>query len=348
MIKTDRLRIAITGFYGAGNSGDEAMLHNLVFKIKQRVPDAVILVATDRIGDWQHDDVYYMSALDRAKLRETDIFIVGGGDLGFGFGWNLLPWAKRFKNKCIMMGSGINRTWRDPNFKTAITSMLGLFDKIYVRDEDSALFLNDLGVYNKYATDMSFDLCQVPYVFRKSEKHITLCIRETESKYESQMLDCAIRVIRKVTTDGFTTTILPLCEEDAIRCDKISSFFNDKVQLIHTPDPEQHKYIIANSNYLVSLGRLHSLIYATDTCTPMIGMSYPVVEEYSKINAWMKHIDLERFHLDFSPSIKQFTEKWTHMRAHVVAVKDILQKQRDRHIKLNNDQFDDVIGLVGE
>lgn len=346
MLKGKILKIVLTGFYGAGNSGDEAMLHNFVHKIKQRAPESIIFIGTDRIGTWQYPGIYYMSALDRARLKETDLFIIGGGDLGVGFGWNLLPWAKKFENKCVMISGGINNSWFHFSLDLIICPILNLFDKIYIRDEDSSKRLDKLKIKHQLTTDMAFDLIKNPISFKKLKKHISLCIRETEPKYEEQMLNFAVNVLKKVVTDGFTVSILPFCEEDAIKCEKISQYFNNRVQLVYSQSPEEHKYVIANSNYLISLGRLHSLIYAADEVIPMIGMDYPYFKDYSKMNAWMKYINMNDLYLDFLPDFNDFLKKWRYMRTYATRFQKNLIKHRVSHRKLNDQQFDEIIKLV--
>ena len=350
-LKTDRPRIMITGFYGVGNSGDEAMLRNFVFKMKERLPNAVILVASDAIGEWAFNDVYYISPSDRSQLAETDMFVVGGGDLGVGFGWNLLPWAKIFKNKCVMMSNGINDTWRDSKFEKINCGMLELFDEIYVRNADSHEFLNGMGIANKLTTDMAFDLYSVPISFRKREKHITLCIREVEHLQHSKMYECARAIIKRLLTEDYSITLLPLCKEDAIRYESFKDVFNtQKLQFVYTTDPQHHKHIIEKSTCVISLGRLHPLVYAASASVPMIAIEPPKskVTGYSKIKAWMQYLDLEDLHMEFPTSQDQFVKKWFYLEKYYAEIKENLNKQVGKHTELNNKQFDELASSLKE
>ena len=348
-MKGDRPVVMITGFYGAGNSGDEAMLRNFVKNIRYRLPDSIIYVGANRFGTWRMEDVYYVSALDRGKLVKTDLFVVGGGDLGIGFGWNLLGFAKLHKAKIVMMSMSLNDAWIQDSVKDLASAILKSCDLIYVRDQDSVKNAEYLGAKATAMTDMAIDIpSDSNIVFNKSAKHCTICVREVGHDDVPKMVGYATHIINKVIESGFTISLLPFCTGDKVITDLITENFFNNTQIVYSIDPQQHKYLISKSEYLVSIGRLHPLIYAAGVTTPMIGVTYPHINGYHKIQAWMKYINMGDYCIDFKDDVKTFDAKWTEMRNNRGNLVEKLAKQKIEHLKTNNQQFDNVVKLISK
>lgn len=346
-MNTGNLKIGIMGFNGAGNSGDDAILKNFIKHIRQRAEKALFIVFTDQKKLVPLENVIYAPSMDRNSLRIVDLFVIGGGDLGIGFGWDLLVTAKRFNKKCVMTGVGINDSWTCDSIKEVAKPILKLFDKIYVRDNLSAERLKSFyEIDSEATTDMAIDIPPYDIEFNRGAKHVTICIRETEEESYIQMMTLAVGVIQRILSDGFTVSVLPFCEEDFKKCQYIIQVFPKDVEVINSNVSEQHKYIINHSDYLVSLGRLHSLVYAFQGNIPMIGVMYPKKGVYSKINAWMNHIGVEEFCLDFDVTIDGFYEKWSLMRQKMGHIKKKLIVSYKEQLFLLNKQFDEIVNLA--
>lgn len=347
-MKGKQLRIMINGFYGAGNSGDEAMLRNFVYNIRKRYEDCMILVATDKKQSFICKDVYFISSEDRSQLEETDVYVLGGGDLPPAFGSQLLIHAKKANNKCIMMGVSINDLWMDENLRTIHVDLLKLFDVIYVRDVKSSENLKVLGIEHRLGTDIAFDLPTQPIEFTKSDKHVSLCIREVRREHQESMMSLSDKVVRHLLNEGYTITLLPFCYEDKLHYEGFMKIDPKRVKQVWTLNPEQHKHVIANSDFVISIGRLHPLIYATSTATPMLGMIYPQRKEtqnYRKMFAWMDYIG-SSFILPFEVIDKTYVKKFEELVRRKDEIKGHLASQAQVHNKILKKEFDEIVGLM--
>jgi len=339
-------KIMIAGFYGAGNSGDEAMLRNFVYKIRKRIPNSIFFIATDKNGLWDYDGVYYISPMDRSRLHLCDLLIIGGGDLGVGFGWHLLVFGKSAtKVKAINMGVSINNTWTEGAVTKCVYEMLHLYNKIYVRDAGSKKNLDSLGIDCEATTDIAIDLPEEPCGILRKGEQVCLVIREVAEKHREQQVALAEKVIDHISKDYFLT-VLPFSPEDAAFCKQFKNLKAGKSQTIFTFNPQHHKYVISNSKYLVSLGRFHPLVYAMEKAVPMIGMTYPEVYQYSKIDAWMKHIQMEDCCMNFIAPFDYFVKKWERLQNNSDYYRSRIKRTYRKMKKINEAQFDEVAKLI--
>ena len=79
----------VSSFYCSPNIGDEAMLAGMRFWLG-KLGHEVITQTSVRLRSFRGNVV---NALDRGKAQECDVLVIGGGDPGVGFGWNLIPFA---------------------------------------------------------------------------------------------------------------------------------------------------------------------------------------------------------------------------------------------------------------
>src|SRR6185437_3921635 len=81
------MRILLSGYYGFGNLGDEALLHVIVTQLRMRFPDLTIEVLSAKPQETAAAAAG-VSAIDRWNTREvraaierTDLLVSGGGGL---------------------------------------------------------------------------------------------------------------------------------------------------------------------------------------------------------------------------------------------------------------------------
>ena len=165
------MRIALTGYYGFGNAGDDAILQSIVGTIRSSDPAAELTVITYPGGDL--DAVRRLAPVDAVDgadlesidrtLREADRLVVGGGGLiqdylptdpskrfsehqaNLGF-WTTLAVLARSRRVPVMtwaIGIGPLAT-REGREEAAL--FLSVVDRVTVRDEQSATLARELGV----------------------------------------------------------------------------------------------------------------------------------------------------------------------------------------------------------
>jgi polysaccharide pyruvyl transferase CsaB len=167
-MKKGYARILITGSYGQGNTGDEAILTAILDQLRRRMPDARLVVVagdTENIrrqfgvetvwwGDW--------AGIAQA-VRQSDMVIQGGGGIFFDYS-GFHPW-KLFENGApdlahyggfsllanlygkpfMVYGVGVGPLITDAG-REMVKVAHSLADKITVRDVESKSSLEELGI----------------------------------------------------------------------------------------------------------------------------------------------------------------------------------------------------------
>lgn len=161
-------KILITGSYGQGNTGDEAILTAIVDQLRRRMPDArLAVVAGDAEtirrqfgvetvwwGDW--------AGIAQA-VRQSDMVIQGGGGIFFDYSgfhpWNLFEngapdlahyggfslLANLYRKPFMIYGVGVGPLITDAGREMAKVAH-SLADRITVRDVESKSSLEELGI----------------------------------------------------------------------------------------------------------------------------------------------------------------------------------------------------------
>lgn len=161
-------RILITGSYGQGNTGDEAILTAILDQLRRRMPDArLVVVAGDSEtirrqfgvetvwwGDW--------AGIAQA-VRQSDMVIQGGGGIFFDYsgfhawklfengapdlahygGFSLL--ANLYRKPFMVYGVGVGPLMTDAG-REMVKVAHSLANKITVRDVESKSSLEELGI----------------------------------------------------------------------------------------------------------------------------------------------------------------------------------------------------------
>jgi polysaccharide pyruvyl transferase CsaB len=150
--------IALSGYYGFHNAGDEAILEALITALRRCQPDVELVVFS---ADPDHTrKAYHVEAVSRvclssiiSTLRRADLLISGGGGLLQDVtGPRSIPYYLGMMELAMFMGTRVaifaqgvgplrsrwSRLW--------VKKVLSRVDFISVRDAASAHFLNELGV----------------------------------------------------------------------------------------------------------------------------------------------------------------------------------------------------------
>jgi polysaccharide pyruvyl transferase CsaB len=164
------MKIFITGWFGAGNVGDEAILLSMLKDLGETLPDAEFTVLSFNAenttallaGNRQVKQIVYFGSKLRVlhsdfagvwrSLRSADLVIIGGGGLFQDiYNWHPVPFfalvtlmAKLLRKQTMFYALGIGplRTWFGRKLCRLAADMA---DLISVRDEESKELLLDLG-----------------------------------------------------------------------------------------------------------------------------------------------------------------------------------------------------------
>lgn len=321
-------KIAIHGFYGKGNLGDEAILKALLQEFS-KYPNIKVVVFSSAPGEVSkiHGVRSFSERGKRSLLRRiweiktSDLFILGGGGLLKDYGNNsssltgwlrLLRFAKRLNVKTALFAVGVENIRYDKSGKLIKEALNGV-DLITVRDCNSKDILKDIGVTNEIKvvsdpvvllTNINADKIEDNLLSSK----VIICIRHWFSKgfyiekpevnenfiqSLSAMADFLIeRYNKKIDFIPFRTTSY---DDDRIVAKQVVSHMKHKDKThIHSSAPEVDEFIkMAEKSSLVIGMRLHSLILGASIGIPVIGLEY-----MPKVKAYMKSIKQSGYSLD--------------------------------------------------
>lgn len=298
------MKFVISGFYGLGNTGDEAILEAIIDNLKDAYPNPSITVFS--LNPEQTAKAHGVNAVYRAwrrengakwrALREADLLISGGGGLlqdtyptKFLFG--PLPYyllivllAKLSRTKVMFFSQGIGPvTSRWGKF---LMKLANLADFITVRDSYSKTYLETLGVKRPQTVvtaDIVFafqekpdDSCRASLELTGQEKVVAVSVRpwfgrQLQFEQMAQVLDALIE------QQGVTPVFVPMeGHHDWQAAEIVRSHMQHaaKSMMLGTAfTPNQYLNFIRGCEMTIGM-RLHALIFSTIAGVPHIGFSY--------------------------------------------------------------------------
>jgi polysaccharide pyruvyl transferase CsaB len=310
-------KIAIHGFYGQGNLGDEAILKALLQEFSKSPNIKVVVFSSNPKQVFRAHGVRSVNTQGRLnflrriwELKTTDLFILGGGGLLKDYGsdsssleeWlKLLRLAKRLNVKTALCAIGVENIRYDES-KKLIRDALDGVDLITVRDRNSKDILIDIGVTNEVTvvTDPAILLANINASKKIKDismpPKVIICIRhwfdkgfyiekpEINENFMWSLGATADFLVQqynaKIDFIPFRTTSY---DDDRIVAKQVVSYMKHKDRThIHSHVPGVDEYIeMAKQSSLVIGMRLHSLILGTSVGVPVIGLAYmPKVEVY--------------------------------------------------------------------
>lgn len=306
-------KIVISGYYGFGNAGDEAVLAAIIKSLKDIQTDIEITVLS--ANPEQTISTYRVSAVDRYSLpvifntiRNCDLFISGGGSLlqdvtsfrSIPYYLGLVFMAKMFGKKTVWYAQGIGPI--RGNIAGKMVKWMGKrVDLVSVRDNHSRKLLSKLGLEvdqiietvdpvfalasnskaGKATGAVNFSTFSVNKKGNRSTPIIAVSIRPWHN-CESYLLPLA-RAVDDLAADINASIILvPLNYKQDY---KLSVKFNELLSvradiLEKCTDPRLMIDIFSRFDVVVGV-RLHSLIFAAINRVPFLGISYdPKIEGF--------------------------------------------------------------------
>ncbi|MEW4285814.1 polysaccharide pyruvyl transferase CsaB [Priestia koreensis] len=300
------MKVVISGFYGLGNTGDEAILEAIIDNLRQELdsPDITVFSLSPEetakthnvksiFRGWKQDFKGKVRA-----LRQANLLISGGGGLlqdtyptKFLFG--PLPYyllivflAKLCGTKVMFFSQGIgpvNSKWG----KTLMKMFANMADFVTVRDQYSKDLLHKLGV-TKPETIVTSDIVfafhrkedtscmdSLPQLERR-DNLVAVSVRPWFEKVKQfeQMAEILDELIEQ---RGITPVFVPMegHHDDKASRDVMKHMKHaDKCHILGTDfTPNQYLNFIGQCQMTIGM-RLHALIFSTLTGVPHIGFSY--------------------------------------------------------------------------
>lgn len=306
--------ISILGYYGYGNTGDEAILESIITLLNKFLPcEFIVFTENPEVVSNTHNvDAIYSSRHKIFKniiqiiqtLSRSDMFIFGGGSiLGGGYRQTLSWMSKILLAKMLSKPTVIYAVGVYPDFhkKQKILKRIILnsaVDLISVRDEDSKKILENIGIKKVYLTaDPALclepvDSLRVQEILCKENiamgdyPIVGVCLRGTytdqlfleETEY-AQFKKILAHLIDQLITDlDAEVVFIPMqyTPPDNTIAFELSEIIRHKerIEIITGRYTPQEVMGILGKMDMVIGMRLHSLILAAAMSVPMVGIVY--------------------------------------------------------------------------
>lgn len=284
------MKLLISGYYGFGNTGDEAVLAGILATFKRVGIDAgvTVLSADPERTKREHPGV---AAVHRMRLgplvkaiRSADLVISGGGSLfqdvtssmSLRYYLFVLRLARVFGKKTMVYAQGVGPL-RGEGARKSVARAMNRTDLITVRDADSKVLLESIGVTRPVhlSADPSFllepDLEAADAILDAKglagRDFIGVSLRNWPGE------DWARSVGKAVTAAADALNVrlvyIPMQEPE----DRAAAGGQDAIGLSDLGGPAVVKGLIARCGLVVGM-RLHALIFAAGVGTPFVPVVY--------------------------------------------------------------------------
>lgn len=291
--------VMISGYYGFDNSGDDSILKAIVSSLKELKPDINILALSN--NPVQTKSVYGVDSIHRfdfikifKKLKYTSLLISGGGSLiqdvtsdkSLAYYLSIIKLALVRHTKVMLYSNGIGPIQNKHNFRK-VKRILDKVDLITLREQSSKDELDKLGVSNPniiVTADPAFTLKPtnaetVNKILRKmglrtDDKYICISVRPWKNlgkEFEDAVVNAADYVKSKYNLE---CVIIPMqCPKDTEISKRIAIKSKSGVIAPENLTPSEILGLTERAQFIIGM-RLHTLIYAAATHTPIIGLIY--------------------------------------------------------------------------
>lgn len=270
-----RPTLVLSGFFGRGNCGDEALLQTQYERFSH---DYEIVISVDERG--AYDGFWNWYPYDRCRIvHQANLAVVteeqvvglhvGGGGLPYGFNAAQVVRARSYDKSVFLTGvdaaSPISQT-----SAAAIAHYHELFDFISLRSTRSWRTFSGILDRCHHGADWALALeTDGPLPVSPSGVAL-LTLREFPPELISADYVQSLKHLVSVLRDRFgEVTLLPFCPEDERFLDHLPC--TDSLHReIHWWNPRRVQREIAAASAVISVGRLHPLIFAANVGVPTV------------------------------------------------------------------------------
>lgn len=309
-------KVVISGYYGFGNIGDEAILTSIVDTIRQAKPNTEFVVLSSDPEFTAADlNVKSINRLNIAsviiELMSADLFISGGGGLmqdvtgpaSVAYYGGLVKIAQMLNVNTMVYAQGIGPLNKNFN-KNLVKKIFNKVSAITVRDTFSYNDLITMGISkNKIQVTAdpallldSISKIEADNIFAESGIDpsipiIGIAIRPWHAWYERQLKAFTSVIYQLAKKYNMQIVLIPFqlssdlwISREAEICFKTRPDSDVKITVLERPlSPKEMMGIIGNIKVIIGM-RLHALIMAAAQNVPSVGIAYdPKVKHFSNL-----------------------------------------------------------------
>ncbi|MFI5683429.1 polysaccharide pyruvyl transferase family protein [Streptomyces sp. NPDC051636] len=297
------LRIGLLGSYGGCNIGDEAILKCVLSCLRAHRPDARLVVFSrhadhTRLHQPQADEVVSWEGVPQKPVLDAiaslDLLVLGGGGILYdGEARRYLRLVRAAHDRGVRtfayaVGAG---PLREPEDREAVRTVLPAMDDVVVRDEESRLVLEEVGVECELTVTADPALLLPPEPFTEQmmrqeglpvgTRLIGMSVREPgraaenldEASYHALLADVADFLTRRLDAH---VVFVPMERQDVHHAHGVLSRMSapDLGRILHNSySPGQVLGFMSHLDLVVGM-RLHFVIFAAVTGLPFLPLPY--------------------------------------------------------------------------
>lgn len=300
------MRIALSGYYGFDNAGDEALLKAITSSIRRLAPEAEFVVfsgAPEKTSS-EHgvQAVYYKNPFKVwLELCQSDLLISGGGSIfqdvtsprSLPYYISVVALAKLAGIPVIFYAQGVGPINR--YFSQFLMRLVGnRADMITLRDEKSLDLLWEMGIIHPpllVTADPVFSLQpsaeaeqRVSEIFARhdltGQPLVGVAVRQWQplEGYQAPLA----RVLDNLAGQGYKIVFIPMAyPEDVGESRRVADLMQQPALVLdENLKSQEHLALMGHMRLVISI-RLHALIFAANRGVPFAGISYdPKVEAF--------------------------------------------------------------------
>lgn len=297
------VQIAVSGYYGCGNAGDEAVLAGIAGAFRRRAGDRVALTVlsqnpeeTTRLHGLHAVQRMHLPTV-RRTLQQCDLLLSGGGSLlqdttslrSLLYYLFIAQMALQQGVPVMFYAQGIGPLHRKIS-RLLVSRIANRTACITVRDEASARLLKEIGVKRppiEVTADPAFalnpaspeivDACYAEVNLPVGTPTVGVALRPW-GEASSAPLDVYARLLTELQKQtGMRVVLLPMqLPGDAAFSEKVAQQTGDPTAfpiLRHSGSPETLLGVVARMQAVVAM-RLHTLIFAARAAVPPFALAY--------------------------------------------------------------------------
>ena len=324
-----KMRVLLSGYYGKGNGGDEALLATLLQMLPLDVTPVVLSGNPEETHRHYGVECYNRMAFFSVfkALRSCGAFVWGGGSLiqdctsiisPFYYG-GLMALAQVMGLKTVAWGQGIGPLLRSQTRFLAQRNFAGC-TQVSVRDIASSRLLSDWSIPHILATDpvWALESKPVPELVDLPKPRIAVTLRNHPQLTENRLTNLIQALVNLQKETQTFILLLPFQKsEDLAIAEKIHTQLKDVSRVICSEDPQVLKGVFRGVEMSIGM-RLHSLIMAASEGSRCFALSYD-----PKVNHLMEDLKIPGWDLHNLPNdVELISKTWIDYYHHGESLSD--------------------------
>jgi hypothetical protein len=298
-------RIMLAGFFGRGNAGDEALLQCAYEAIS---PHHQVLIGVpprdahpQAPGWYPYDSATLVDDSCVGPMLEAgaEALVIGGGGLPPAFAADLALTMRLLGRPTALVGTDNLDLVDQPRVPESLRGYLAGFDFLSLRFRSGVEATRLLGVPAHHGGDWAFALGTSSPEQAVEPRLACICIRFWSKAAHRRLFRFEMhKLLFGLAAQGFAPLLVPFSPEDEVLAEELGTLCAVPVRRMWW-NPRAIKGLFARSDLVLSVGRLHPLIFAAPLGVPVCHLAPPLddplIQPVGKIEEVTAELCIDRF-----------------------------------------------------